>query len=91
MINKLLFKIGGYFIEKLIELYPDNIPLKAIQQNFKVAPEKKEKVILNSITILKDDKALLTYKGTDEKYYTQTINYRIGEIKPVEWKIISPY
>ena len=91
MINKLLLKIGVYFVEKLIEFYPDNIPLKAIRQNLKVAPEKKETVILHSLTILKDDKALLTYKGTDEKYYTKIINYRVGEIKPVEWRIVSSY
>ena len=91
MINKLLLKIGGYLVEKLIKFYPNNIPLKAFQQNLKEVPVKKEKVILNSITIIKGDKALLTYKGTDEKYYTQIINYRIGEIRPIEWRIISPY
>ena len=88
MINKLLLKIGVYFVEKLIEFYPDNIPLKAIRQNLKVAPEKKETVILHSLTILKGDKALLTYKKGD-LYYTKTIDYRVGEIKPI--KIIVTY
>ena len=88
MINKLLFKIGRYFVEKLIEFYPDNIPLKAIQQNLKVAPVVKEKVTLHSLTVLKDDKALLTYKKGD-LYYTKTIDYRVGEIKPI--KIVVTY
>ena len=88
MINKLLFKIGGYFVEKLIEFYTDNIPLKAIQQNLKVAPEKKIKVVLDSLTVLKGDKALLTYKKED-LYYTKTIDYRVGEIKPI--KIVVTY
>jgi len=88
MINKLLLKIGVYFVEKLIEFYPDNIPLKAIRQNLKVAPEKKETVILHSLTILKGDKALLTYKKGD-LYYTKTIDYRVGEIKPL--KIVVTY
>ena len=88
MINKLLSKIGVYFMEKLIEFYPDNIPLKAIRQNLKVVPEKKETVILHSLTVLKDDKALLTYKKGD-LYFTKAINYRIGEIRPIEWRMVS--
>ena len=88
MINKLLFKIGGYFVEKLIEFYPDNIPLKAFQQNLKVAPEKKEKLVLDSLTVLKNDKALLTYKKGD-LYFTKIIDYRVGEIKPI--KIVVTY
>lgn len=91
MINRLLLKISGYLVEKLIEFYPDNIPLKAIRQNLKAAPEVKETVILHSLTVLKDDKALLTYKGTNEKYYTKIIDYRVGEIRPVEWRIVSSY
>ena len=67
MINRLLLKISGYLVEKLIEFYPDNIPLKAIRQNLKAAPEEKETVILHSLTVLKDYKALLPYKGTIEK------------------------
>ena len=91
MINTLLLKIGGYFVEKLIDFYPDNIPLKAILQNLKGAPIEKEKVILSSITIIEGDKALLTYKGKDEKYFTKSINYRVGEIKPINCVIIGPY
>ena len=88
MINKLLLKIGGYFVEKLIEFYPDNIPLKAFQQNLKVVPEKKEKLVLDSMTVLKDNKALLTYKKGD-LYFTKTIDYRVGEIKPI--KVVVTY
>ena len=88
MINKLLLKIGVYFVEKLIEFYPDNIPLKAIRQNLKAAPEVKETVILHSLTVLKNDKALLTYKKGD-LYFTKTIDYRVGEIKPI--KIVATY
>ena len=88
MVNKLLWKIGGYFVEKLIEFYPDSIPLKALRQNLKVAPEKEIKVVLDSLTVLEGDKALLTYKKGD-LYFTKTIDYRVGEIKPI--KIIVTY
>ena len=93
MINTLLLKIGGYFVEKLTQFFPNNIPLNAFYYNLKKEPieENKEKITLNSITILKDDKALLTYKGKDEKYFTKSINYRVGEIKPITCVIIGPY
>ena len=88
MVNKLLLKISGYLVEKLIEFYPDSIPLKAIRQNLKVAPEKKEKLVLDNLTVLKDNKALLTYKKGD-LYFTKIIDYRIGEIKPI--KVVVTY
>ena len=38
-------------------------------------------MVLDSITILENDKALLTYKFGKDKFFTYTINYRIGKTK----------
>ena len=40
------------------------------------------------MTILENGKALLTYKKGD-LFFTKTINYRVGEIKPI--KVIVTY
>ena len=42
------------------------------------------------MTVLDNDKALLTYKANDT-YYTKTIEYRRGEIKPIDYIVIGPY
>ena len=40
------------------------------------------------MTVLKDNKALLTYKKGN-LYFTKTIDYRVGEIKPI--KVVVTY
>ena len=44
--------------------------------------KKEEKLTLDSITVLENDKAVLRYKKGDF-YYNQTINYRRGKITPI--------
>ena len=48
------------------------------------------KFLVYMVTILKDNKALLTYKSGN-KYYTKTIDYRIGAIEPIDYVVIGPY
>ena len=54
-------------------------------EKFKIKEEKlkkEEKLTLDSITVLENDKAVLRYKKGDF-YYNQTINYRRGKITPI--------
>ena len=62
---------------------------KKLKYKVEMAKEGK-KILLDNITVLDDNKALLTYK-TGKSYYTKTINYRRGEIKPIDYVVIGPY
>ena len=44
--------------------------------------KKEEKLTLDSITVLENDKAVLKYKKGDF-YYNQTISYRKGKVTPI--------
>ena len=87
--KKLIFNIAEFIVIKVLKLSPKYIVKKYIDIIFNKQEDKiKEKVFLDSMTILKDDKALLTYKK-DNLYFTKTINYRVGEIKPI--KVVVTY
>ena len=87
--KKLIFNIAEFIAIKVLKLSPKYIVKKYIDIIFNKQEDKiKEKVFLDSMTILKDDKALLTYKK-DNLYFTKTINYRVGEIKPI--KVVVTY
>ena len=74
---------------RVLKLSPKYIVKKYIRFGLEGDKEiKKEKVVLHSMTVLKNDKALLTYKKGD-LHFTKTINYRIGEIKPI--KVVVTY
>ena len=54
-------------------------------EKFKIKEEKlkkEEKLTLDSITVLENDKAVLKYKKGDF-YYNQTISYRKGKVTPI--------
>ena len=87
--KKLIFNIAEFIAIKVLKLSPKYIVKKYIDIIFNKQEDKiKEKVFLDSMTILKNDKALLTYKK-DNLYFTKTINYRVGEIKPI--KVVVTY
>ena len=87
--KKLIFNIAEFIAIKVLKLSPKYIVKKYIDIIFNKQEDKiKEKVFLDSMTILKDDKALLTYKK-DNLYFTKTINYRVGEINPI--KVVVTY
>jgi hypothetical protein len=71
----------------------NNLAINALISHIK-GPSKEEeeraKIILDSITILDNDKALLTYKSNNQNY-TKKIDYRRGEIKPIDYVVIGPY
>ena len=87
--RRLILNVAEFIAIKVLKLSPKYIVKKYIR--FIVDGEKekkKEKVVLDSLTVLKDNKALLTYKKGD-LYFTKTIDYRVGEIKPI--KIVVTY
>ena len=87
--RRLILNVAEFIAIKVLKLSPKYIVKKYIR--FIVdgkKDEKKEKLFLDSMTVLKNDKALLTYKKGD-LYFTKTINYRVGEIKPI--KVVVTY
>ena len=89
---KLLNKIWVNIANKIINKFPVSAPRNALLYhiNNKEKKEEGKKIILDSMTVLENDKALLTYKSNN-KYYTKTIDYRRGEIKPIDYVVIGPY
>ena len=87
--RRLILNIAEFIAIRVLKLSPKYIVKKYIRFGLEGDKEiKKEKVVLHSMTVLKNDKALLTYKKGD-LYFTKTIDYRIGEIKPI--KIVVTY
>ena len=87
--RRLILNVAEFIAIKVLKLSPKYIVKKYIR--FIVdgkKDEKKEKLFLDSMTVLKNDKALLTYKKGD-LYFTKTIDYRVGEIKPI--KVVVTY
>ena len=90
---ELLNKIGVDLANKILNKFPVSAPRNALLHHINTGgdkEEKKKKIFLDSMTVLDNDKALLTYK-VDNDYYTKKINYRRGEIKPIEYVVIGPY
>ena len=89
---KLLNKIWVNIANKVLNEFPVSAPRNALLYhiNNKEKKEEGKKIILDSMTVLENDKALLTYKSNN-KYYTKTIDYRRGEIKPIDYVVIGPY
>ena len=90
---KLLNKIWVSVANKILNEFPVSAPRNALLYhiNNKGVKEKEgKKILLDNITVLDNDKALLTYKSNN-KYYTKTIDYRRGEIKPIDYVVIGPY
>ena len=91
--KKLLNKIWVNIANKVLNEFPVSAPRNALLyhiNNGGKKQEKKKRILLDSMTILDNDKALLTYKS-DKSYYTKTIDYRRGEIKPIDLIVIGPY
>jgi hypothetical protein len=90
--KKLLNKIGVDLANKIINKFPISAPRNALLYyiNKGKEEEKRKKVVLDSVTVLDDNKALLTYKS-NKSYYTKKIDYRRGEIKPIDIVVIGPY
>ena len=87
--RRLILNVAEFIAIKVLKLSPQYVVKKYIRYIVDGKKDKiKEKLVLDSMTVLKDDKALLTYKKGN-LYFTKTINYRIGEIKPI--KIIATY
>ena len=88
-VKKLILNIAEFIALEVLKLSPKYVAKKYIEFLVEGKEEKrKEKVLLDSMTILENDKALLTYKKGD-LFFTKTINYRVGEIKPI--KVIVTY
>jgi hypothetical protein len=89
---KLLNKIGISLANKILNEFPVSAPRNALLYyiNKGKEEERKKRILLDSVTVLDDNKALLTYKS-DKSYYTKTIDYRRGEIKPIDLVVIGPY
>ena len=88
-VRRLIIDLAEFIAIRVLKLSPKYIVKKYIRFGLEGDKEiKKEKVVLHSMTVLKNDKALLTYKKGD-LYFTKTIDYRIGEIKPI--KIVVTY
>ena len=88
-IKKLLLKSKFIPLLGILKHIPKLIISEAYQmmfgEKFKIKEEKlkkEEKLTLDSITVLENDKAVLKYKKGDF-YYNQTINYRRGKITPI--------
>ena len=88
-IKKLLLKSKIIPLLGILKHTPKLIISEAYQmifgEKFKIKEEKlkkEEKLTLDSITVLENDKAVLKYKKGDF-YYNQTINYRRGKITPI--------
>ena len=88
-IKKLLLKSKIIPLLGILKHTPKLIISEAYQmmfgEKFKIKEEKlkkEEKLTLDSITVLENDKAVLKYKKGDF-YYNQTINYRKGKITPI--------
>ena len=88
-IKKLLLKSKIIPLLGILKHTPKLIISEAYQmmfgEKFKIKEEKlkkEEKLTLDSITVLENDKAVLRYKKGDF-YYNQTINYRRGKITPI--------
>ena len=81
--NKLLLKVSTTLVTILRKLAPDNMHLKMFQEYYggDFIKTSDQSMVLDSITILENDKALLTYKFGKDKFFTYTINYRIGKTK----------
>ena len=76
--KKLLNKIGVDLANKIINKFPISAPRNALFYYINKGKErgkKKKRVVLDSVTVLDDNKALLTYKS-DKSYYTKKIDYR---------------
>ena len=87
--RRLILDLAEFVAIKVLKFSPKYIVKKYIRFIFDGEKDKKkEKLVLDSMTVLKDDKALLTYKKGD-LYFTKTINYRVGEIKPI--KVVVTY
>ena len=88
-VRRLIIDLAEFITIKVLNLSPKYIVKKYIRFIIDGKNDKiKEKLVLDSMTVLKDDKALLTYKKGN-LYFTKTIEYRIGEIKPI--KIVVTY
>ena len=72
--KKLLNKIGVDLANKIINKFPISAPRNALLYYINKGKERKrkkeKKVVLDSVTVLDDNKALLTYKS-DKSYYTK--------------------
>ena len=87
--RRLILNIAEFVAINVLKLSPKYIVKKYIRFIVDGKKDKiKEKLVLDSMTVLKNDKALLTYKKCD-LYFTKTINYRVGEIKPI--KVVVTY
>ena len=81
--RRLILNIAEFVAINVLKLSPKYIVKKYIRFIVDGKEDKiKEKLVLDSMTVLKNDKALLTYKKGD-LYFTKTIDYRVGEIKPI--------
>lgn len=81
--KKLLLKLSTIIVNKTLNIPLKNTLLKTLQNTFgEEVKEKEEKLILDSVTVVDDDKAILRYKKGDF-YYNQKINYRRGKIEPI--------
>ena len=88
-VKKMILNLAEFIAIKVLKLSPKYIVKKYIRFGLEGEKEKKkEKLILDNFTVLKNNKALLTYKKGD-LYYTKTIDYRVGEIKPI--KVVAVY
>jgi len=88
-VRRLILNFAEFIVIKVLRLTPKYIAKKYIRFALEGKKEmKKEKLVLDSMTVLKNNKALLTYKKGD-LHFTKTINYRVGEIKPI--KIVTVY
>ena len=87
---KLFKKLSGKLAVSVLNLLPVSAPQKALIASIEKKEPTPKKIVLDSVTVLDDDKALLTYKA-DKKYYTKKINYRRGEIKPIDIVVLGPY
>ena len=82
--RRLILNLAEFIAIKVLKLSPKYIVKKYIRFGLEGEKEReKEKLVLDSLTVLENDKALLTYKKGD-LYFTKTIDYRVGEIKPIK-------
>lgn len=87
---KLFKKLGEKVVVGVLNLLPPSAPKHALIDSIEQKEINKRKILLDNVTILKNNKALLTYKS-ENKYYTKTIDYRIGAIEPIDYVVIGPY
>ena len=82
--RRLILNLAEFIAIKVLKLSPKYIVKKYIRFGLEGEKEReKEKLVLDSLTVLENDKALLTYKKGD-LYFTKTIYYRVGESKPIK-------